>query len=169
MMKKITSLSEAQNKVLRDLRVCIKRIHDLTQAHVETVKEGIAIIRAIRTELYEDLNQIQHEEMILRAIDYLQKKEVRGSKIEWNWNPRQTGSGDEPDLVGRENDCIVISAEITTSEKPVGVLDKRMKATLDKLNKMKGRKYYFVRTSIMENRALTKIEKSKHSIEVRKI
>jgi len=168
-MKRITSLYEAQNKVLSDIQLCIKRIHDLTQEPVEAVKEGIATIRAIRTAVYEELNQIQHEEMILRAIDYLQKKTLGVGKIEWSWNPRQTGSGDEPDLVGRENNRIKISAEITTSEKPIGVIDKRMRRTLDKLNKMEGSRYYFVRTTVMESRALTKVSNSNYTIKVRKI
>ena len=47
---------------------------------------------------YEDLNQIQHEEMILRAVLALQSDEFAKENIQGYWNPRQTGRKDEPDL-----------------------------------------------------------------------
>lgn len=168
-MKKIISLSDSQNKILKDIQNCITQIRHLAESDIETVKRGIVTLRNIRNELYEDLNQIQHEEMILRAIKYLQENEFHGMKIGWYWNPRQTGNAGEPDLRGQKNNRVIISAEITTSERPKGTIDKRMQTTLKRLNEMDGRKYYFVRTSAMERRALTKIRKSGYVIEVKRI
>jgi imidazoleglycerol phosphate synthase glutamine amidotransferase subunit HisH len=44
-----------------------------------------------------------------------------------------------------------------------------MASTLKKLNDMPGRKYYFVRTYTMEQRAVTKVAKNRYSVAVRKI
>ena len=60
----------------------------------------------------------------------------------------------------------MISAEITTSEKPVGTIDSRMQKTLAKLAEMQGAKFYFVRTPQMQQRANTKITKVGWNIEV---
>ena len=64
------------------------------------------------------------------------------------------------------NGKIILSAEATTSEKPQGSIDSRMRDTLFKLNKMEGYKYYFIRTKEMEQRAKTKIKKNKLNIDV---
>ena len=84
----------------------------------------------------------------------------------WYWNPRQTGDHTEPDLRGIYSGAILVSAEITTSEKPVGTIDSRMKKILTKLAAMQGEKFYFVRTSEMRQRAATKITKGGWEIEV---
>jgi hypothetical protein len=60
----------------------------------------------------------------------------------------------------------VILAEITTSDRPVGVIDGRMRRTLEKLSRMQGSRYYFVRTEKMEQRALTKVRKASWAITV---
>lgn len=168
-MEKIINLPGAKNKVLRDMQKCIKQIRRLSIIDPENIKDGIDILRKIRAEAYEDINQIQHEEMILRAVEYLQENEFYGAEIVWYWNARQTGGANEPDLRGQNSNHIIISAEITTSEKPTGTLAQRMQTTLKKLNEMDGRRYYFVRTSTMENRAMKKIERNNYTIEVKRI
>jgi hypothetical protein len=80
--------------------------------------------------------------------------------IIWEWNPHQTGGNDEPDLVGKNNKGIILySIEATTSEKPIGVIDKRIKNTLIKIQKFKGNLMYFVRTNAMKVRAESKLKK----------
>jgi hypothetical protein len=64
---------------------------------------------------------------------------------------------------------IVLSAEVTTSERPVGIIDTRIRDTLAKLSTMPGRRFYFVRTDTMGQRAMTKVEKGGFPIEVRRI
>lgn len=163
------SLSEAEQKVLSDIRKCVESIRILAREDATTIKAGIEALKKLREEIYEDLNQIQHEEMILRAARHLQESDLQGEVVDWYWNPRQTGDKSEPDLRGVQNSSIIISAEITTSERPEGTIDSRMASTLKKLSTMRGRKYYFVRTPAMERRARTKSKKGGYAIEVRKI
>ena len=81
----------------------------------------------------EDLNQIQHEELAFRAAQFLRSSEFEGRDLKWYWNPRQTGDENEPDLRATENQEIVLSAEVTTSERPIGTIDSRMRDTLKKM------------------------------------
>jgi len=138
-------------------------------APVKTLDSGLHRLREIRSSLYENLNQIQHELLILEGLIWLTQSGSIPDKTEWFWNPRQTGTFEEPDLVGICDDVPVVSAEATTSEKPVGVIDSRMRDTLRKLDCMEGKKYYFVRTDAMANRARTKITKEGLNIVVAKI
>ncbi|MEW6613873.1 MAG: hypothetical protein AB1401_00150 [Thermodesulfobacteriota bacterium] len=131
--------------------------------------DGASVLNKLRQVAYEDINQIQHEEMILRAARLLQSTEFPDQQIDWYWNPRQTGDNSEPDLRAIRGGEIVISAEITASEKPVGTIDTHIRDTLTKLNNMPGRKFYFVRTASMEQRAKTKVEKGRYAIEIKRI
>ena len=133
------------------------------------MRQGIETLTQLRQQVYEDLNQIQHEEMVLRAARFLQESRLARETIEWFWNPRQTGAITEPDLRGELDSQIVVSAEVTTSERPVGSIDRRMAHTLHKLNDMPGRRIYFVRTDSMARRARTKVKKSAYEIEVVRI
>ena len=166
-MKKLDNFSEANQKVLKDILGCIINIRNVTEDRAETIDDGIAILRNIRSEVYEDLNQIQHEAMILRAARFLGGQ--YGKKIKWEWNPRQTGTGDEPDLRGSHKGRIILSAEVTTSEEPVGKIDGRMRETLAKLAVMEGDKYYFVGMASMAKRAQTKVQKNGYKIKIIKI
>ncbi|MEW6227890.1 MAG: hypothetical protein AB1700_07310 [Bacillota bacterium] len=145
-------------EVLRDL-----------SADISSLNDGIQRLQAIRAELYENLNQIQHEYLIIQGIQWLQARGYTGDGVEWYWNPRQTGDSREPDLLAKNNAKIVVSAEATASESPQGVIDTRMRNTLSKLNTMEGDKFYFVRTEAMAKRARTKINKNHWNIEVVKV
>jgi hypothetical protein len=67
------------------------------------------------------------------------------------------------------NGRILVSAEASTSEKPKGILDSRMRKTLERLSRMDGRRFYFVSTDEMVKRAETKIRKAKWPIKVVKV
>jgi hypothetical protein len=49
----------------------------------------------------------------------------------------------------------IISGEVTTSREPKGVIDSRMASTLKKVAAMEGKRFYFVLTAAMANRART--------------
>jgi hypothetical protein len=164
-MERIEDAAEAEAKVLRDMQEIVLKIRRLSALDVKDVRYGIAQLREIRSSVYEDLNQIQHEYLLLRGLAWLLENGF-GSNVEWEWNPRQTGSGNEPDLRGSVNGRIVVSAEASTSENPVGTIDCRMKDTLEKLSQMEGQKFYFVCTSGMALRAETKTRKANRLIEV---
>ena len=165
-MDEIGTFPAAEKRILSDLRECIGTIRDLAGQEISDIQQGIATLSDLRKSVYEDVNQIQHEEMVLHAAQHLQSSACQGLPVNWSWNPRQTGNITEPDLRGTVDGQIVVSAEITTSERPVGTIDRRMAKTLKKLDDMPGKRYYFVRTDSMAQRARTKVEKSAYEIEV---
>lgn len=159
-MNPIGTFDEAHRKVLADIRRCLLRIQALSALPFETDEEGVGILQQLRGETYEDLNQVQHEHLIVRAAEWLIAEGKCPADTEWSWNPRQTGDHEEPDLRGTQGASILISAEITTSQNPVGEIDLRMRKTLAKLAKTEGTKYYFVRTEAMAQRANTKVSRA---------
>jgi len=101
----------------------------------------VEAIFSLRAEIYEDLNQLQHKALIIAAAKRLAKRYPTISK--WKWHPKQTSSINEADLTGYSRDKIVINAEVTTSNRPIGTIDQRMKRTLLSLSKKKGTLFYF--------------------------
>ncbi len=166
-MELVGDLKAARERVFGDIRKCLARVREIAADDPPGVPEGLEALLALRNDTYEDINQIQHEAMILRAIDDLEAKELSGQDAEWSWNPRQTGAGDEPDLRGMVDGRVVASAEVTTSEKPVGTIDLRMARTLKNLATMPGQRFYFVRTEAMRRRAETKVGKAGYNVAVR--
>jgi hypothetical protein len=167
-MERIGDSAAAEAKVLRDMKELVAKLMQLSSHAVENVQSGDLQLREIRSSIYENLNQIQHEFLLLRGLAWLSRDGME-SKVDWDWNPRQTGGGSEPDLRGSVDGRILVSAEASTSENPRGILDSRMKKTLEKLSRMEGRRYYFVSTDEMAKRAETKIRKAKWSIRVVKV
>ena len=168
-MEKIEDLTLREEKVLERVKQVLLKIRKAVKEDPSDLKAGIQIFVDLRNAVYEDLNQILHEAMILRAARAISSTDFFGDTIEWYWNPRQTGSAEEPDLRGEINGKVVVSAEITSSANPTGTIDKRMASTLKNLNNMSGKKLYFVRTETMEKRAKTKVSKSGYQIEIRKV
>lgn len=168
-MEQIVDFQEAEEKILADIHACISRIRKTVDYEFSSTIDGIAVLSKLRQLTYEDLNQVQHEELVFRAAQFLSNSEFKGRNIKWFWNPRQTGNEFEPDLRATYNEEIALSAEVTTSERPIGTIDGRMRDTLKKLADMPGRKFYFVRTEEMENRAKTKVSKLSTSIKVLRI
>ena len=168
-MERVENIAEAKNKVLSDMNAFILSIRQHASDDISTLSDGLLKLRNIRSSVYENLNQIQHEYLILQGMVWLSNNGYDQHNIHWFWNPRQTGDSSEPDLRGVVNGAIVVSAEATTSEKPQGVIDTRMRNTLEKLDKIEGDKYYFVRTYIMEQRAKTKVTNKGWKISVVKI
>jgi hypothetical protein len=166
-MEIIGSLAAAEQKVLDDSSALISILTECCgQGRPASAREAVSVLAKIRDLAYENLNQIQHEYLILVAASHLVGIGAAPSGTEWSWNPRQTGGSDEPDLRGSVRGEIVLSCEITTSRRPIGTIDKRMRTTLKKLSEFPGRKFYFVRTTAMENRARTIVGSHKYAIEV---
>ena len=165
-MEKIGTIKNANRKLELDISKLISQGRTIFQTSPKNMKEGLKILSSLRNELYEDLNQIQHEALLVEAIQYLENQRNFPDNIDWLWNPRQTGNSSEPDIRGIVQNKIVVSAEATASESPGGFVDTRMESTLLKLNRMKGEHYYFVRTDTMRKRAETKVAKSHYNIVV---
>ena len=169
-MQHLSSIEAANEKVLEDMQVFFSAVSEHIPANLSSTEVGLRSLRNLRSELYENLNQIQHELLIVNAMQWLQQNGYADSVVNWYWNPRQTGDANEPDIRGvSDNGKILISGEATTSEKPQGVIDTRMRNTLRKLNTFEGEKFYFVRTQAMKARASTKCRKAGFSILVEAI
>ena len=163
-MIRIDNVADLEKNVFKGVRQLRDRLVELMDDDIETVEDGLRFVRSVRDAIYEDLNQLLHEQLLLAAIRWLSAAGF-GGKTVWSWNPRQTGGSSELDLEGVRQDRIIVSAEATTSTRPVGVIDGRMKATLVKLNSMSGIRFYFVTTPSMEQRANTKV--SRLSLDIR--
>lgn len=164
-MEKLIDPVRAEAKVLSDICAFVSKIRQLSAQDVKDIEYGILLLRLIRAEASEDLNQIQHECLILQGLAWLVKNGFEAG-IEWEWNPRQTGTVNEPDLRGSKNGMTLIAAEASASELPSGKVDTRMRETLEKLSRMPGEKFYFVRTDEMTQRARTKVTKANWPIKV---
>ena len=164
-MEALTDPEQAEANVLADIRGFLSDLRGLT-ADSRSLENGTERLRKIRSAVYENLNQIQHEYLVLQGLKWLRNNGYSEAHLKWFWNPRQTGDATEPDLRATHDGRIVLSAEATTSEKPEGVIDSRMRDTLAKLSKMPGRRFYFVRTQAMAQRATTKVAKNSWRIEV---
>ena len=165
-MEQIVNLSLAEEQELQKVKQLLSMTRRTVAEEPSSLKDGIGVLERLRKDIYEDLNQILHEAMILRAALDLQSKDLAKKPVDWYWNPRQTGGLEEPDLRGIVGGSIHISAEITASK---SLIDKRIGTTLEKLSKMPGKKIYFVRTEPMEKRAKTKVSKAGYTIEIRQI
>lgn len=163
-MTRIDNVADLEKGIFRGVRQLRDRLVELTSDDIKTVEDGLRFVRSVRDAVYEDLNQLLHEQLLLAAIRWL-SAEGFGGKTVWSWNPRQTGGSSEPDLEGVRQGRIIVSAEATASARPVGVIDGRMKATLVKLDAMSGMRFYFVTTRSMEQRANAKV--SRLSLNVR--
>jgi hypothetical protein len=159
-MTPLGPLDAAERSVLTGARTLLAAVQRHAAEDPRTVAEAVTILARLREEVYEDLNQLQHEYLIIRAAVWLRENGLVPPDAAWLWNPRQTGDQTEPDLAADQAGARVISAEITASVKPRGVIDRRMAKTLAKLNGMPGSKYYFVCTEAMRQRAQTKVSRS---------
>ena len=165
-MKKFDLSQPNFDKILHDTQNVLAKLRKQMIHDPENITDAIKILKNIRHEVYEDLNQIQHEYLIICAAQWLQKNENIPQEVTWFWNPRQTGNSDEPDLACDSKGSRIISAEITTSKNPKGSIDKRMRETLLKLDQFEGKKFYFVQTDSMSRRAKGKVNSNSLDIKV---
>lgn len=164
-MNHIGTFADARIKVLADVQRFLGTVQRVAATSISDVESGIAVLKQLRGETYEDLNQIQHEFMIVCAAEWLVTQKRCPADTLWSWNPRQTGTADEPDLRGKHGGFVVASAEVTTSGSPKGLIDSRMRSTLLKLSSMEGERFYFTASPSMCRRAQTKILKGAWQIE----
>ena len=165
-MEYIGNLETAEQKVLADSSALLTTLRDNCAIEPTSAADAVRVLANIRDLAYENLNQIQHEYLILLSARHLENEQIVPAGTSWQWNPRQTGGRDEPDLQGSTGAEILVSAEITTSRRPVGTIDKRMRTTLLKLSSFAGQCFYFVRTSAMAARASTIVNANEYEISV---
>jgi hypothetical protein len=165
-MTKLEEIDSTERLLVLEIRETIKKSRIILAEHCDDLPSGKVILEKLRKATYERLNQLQHEALLISGIRYLKGKGLsKGTRI--YWNPRQTGSSDEPDLrITDAKGKVIFSAEATTSYEPKGSIDKRMAETLKKLSQFSGQKFYFIVSEEMRRRAQKKIEKAKYKIEV---
>ena len=169
-MKEMGDIDKAEAMLLAELKELFSPLRKAAKIEPSSLEIGLEAIKTLRYLVYENMNQLQHEGLILKAAKLLEAEFYQSVAVKWLWNPRQTGLKDEPDLRGLDSrGRIVISAEVTTSQKPQGFIDSRMAKTLTKLSTMPGDKYYVVTTPEMETRAKSKVHNHSYEISILRI
>lgn len=147
----------------KELKHLFNIMQELTRDLPLTVSEQVKTLFGIRSNIYEDINQLQHKALIIKVADLLEKEHPE--IVSWSWHPKQTSHPDEADLTGYDSrKKVILNAEVTTSIKPIGTIDQRMKSTLESLSRKKGKLLYYVQTPEMYRRAESKIRKSNYNI-----
>jgi hypothetical protein len=155
---------------LNELKEMFSRFRLVGSTLPNNLELGLEILQSLRSLVYEDMNQLQHEALILKLAKLLETEFYPSVTVKWLWNPRQTGSKDEPDLRGVDNHGqVIVSAEVTSSLSPQGEIGKRMAHTLAKLSTMPGNKYYVVTSEQMECRAKSKLNNLGYKINILRI
>lgn len=158
---------------LNEIAKSMQKYIEIVKNNPDDIDAQILELKVFRSNSYESLNQIQHEWLLVKALKWLSTThhmQLEDNKYLIEWNPRQTGNGDEPDIriINKEKN-FEINCEATTSKNPVGVIDSRINKHLQCLSKLTGLKYYFVMTNKMKQRAETKIYNNGWDIEVIKL
>jgi hypothetical protein len=153
-MLELADPSGERDRVLAEIQSSLNKLRVLTVREVTDLESGITFLADLRRTIYEDINQLQHEALILRAIEWLRPS--LPAEVHWLWNPRQQGGRAEPDLRAVVGNEVMVSAEAFAAELPRGVIDSRIRQALEKLLGMEGRKFYFACTPRMERRARSK-------------
>jgi hypothetical protein len=99
-MEPIANIEEAHAKVLADMNAFLANVRVHAAEDVRDVASGLLKLRNIRSSVYENLNQVQHEYLIIRGLLWLSENGHAPVGVNWYWNPRQTGDSTEPDLRG---------------------------------------------------------------------
>lgn len=165
-MLELGSFDDARRRVLAEAQ---RHLTGLTRAIAEPtgcIDDTVALLTSIRRQAQEQLHQIQHQQMIVSAAEWLVRHGVAGVPLRWLWNARTTGDRGGPDLAGLEGDALRVCAEVSALDEPVGVIDAQMRRALTKLAAMEARRFYFVRSVSMKRRAVTKVVKGGWDIAV---
>jgi hypothetical protein len=165
-MLELGTFEEARTKVLADAQRLLAGIRRVVAEPIDTVEAGLAVLTNVRKQAHEHLSQIQHEQMIVCAAEWLVNHGIATASTHWRWNPRHSSDHAGPDLLGLEGDAVRLCAEVNALEEPVGVIDAQMRRALTKLAALQGRRFYFVRTASMKRRAVTKVVKGGWDIAV---
>lgn len=134
-------LHELDSEIREHLRKC----RELCVPPGSEVGAATLALAKLRQEVYEDINQLLHQTLIVMASVHFQMLTAyQGVPLEWWHHPKQTSAPKEPDLRGVSANRILISAEVTSSLKPSGSILTRMKEKLEMMQKEFEGELYFV-------------------------
>ncbi|HTN49784.1 MAG TPA: hypothetical protein VMK32_10170 [Burkholderiaceae bacterium] len=165
-MLELGTFEDARRRVLSNAERMLLGVKRVVAEPIDSVEGGIALLSSVRKQAHEHLNQIQHEQMIVCAAEWLLQHGVATAATRWLWNPRHGADHAAPGLLGKEGDTVRVCAEVNALEEPVGVIDAQMRRGLARLAAIEGRRFYFVRTASMKRRAVTKVVKTGWDIAV---
>ena len=167
------SVNSANKMVCRKVTSVVRRIHlhfqdyEQTAHHAKALRDRIQLLARIRSDVGEDINQSLHHYAVAEAVGELRKMH-KGIRIHHkDVHPEQTGGANDPDIKGHARGGKLVCAEVTAHLKPQGMVDTRIRKALEKLLQMEcDHRYYFVTTTVMKQRADTKLRKMNCSMEV---
>lgn len=159
-MVELGTFEDARRQVLGNVQRQLAGLRRVLAEPVETVEAAALLLGSLRRQAHEHLNQIQHEQLIVAAAEWLVAHGAGSADTIWHWNPRSRADHAGPDLMGSECGVVRVCAEVNALEEPVGVIDAQMRRALAKLASLDGRRFYFVRTTSMKRRAVTKVVKA---------
>lgn len=163
-MQPLPTQKQAQQTLLRDAKDIQRSLKALLSTEPTDLSSAVELLTMVRSAAAEALNQIPHADLALRTAAHLAPSLQNAS---WEWNPRSTGTIDEPDLRAIVEGRTAIAAEVTASPVPKGEIDTRMSRTLRKLASIEARdRYYVVTTEQMQRRAVGKVKKADYQISV---
>ena len=70
-MLELGTFEDARSKVLANAERMLLGVKRVVGEPVDSVEAGIALLSSLRKQAHEHLNQIQHEQMIVRAAEWL--------------------------------------------------------------------------------------------------
>jgi hypothetical protein len=168
-MKPLPDIAQERKRVYRDVVALVQETRRHVATKPATFKAGLGRLFKLRKAVYEHLNQLQHEGLLLDAIAWLIADRIVSANASWSWHPRQTSGKGEPDLKAVLNGRTLICAEATAAAAPKGTIAERLEVALGKLLKgQRARSYYcFVRTVEMERAARDIVQTQKLKVKVK--
>jgi hypothetical protein len=168
-MKLLTDVAKERKRVYRDVVALVQEARGHVATNPTTFSTGLGRLFKLRKAVYEHLNQLQHEGLLLDAIAWLIADRIAPSNAIWSWHPRQTSGKGEPDLRAVLNGKVLVCAEATAAAAPKGTIAKRLRAAIEKLPKgcQAGTYYCFVRTVEMERAARDIAQAQKLQVKVK--
>ena len=154
-MKPLTNPKKERARVHHDVLALIQEARQFVASDPRTYSKGLGKLFELPKAVYEHLNQLQHEGLLLDAIAWFIAEGIVRSNVTWLWHPRQTSGKGEPDLKAVLNGTTVVCAEATAAAAPKGTTRKRLEAELERCPSdcQAGNYYCFVRTVEMERTA----------------
>jgi len=98
----VESVVTALDKELTSVKDSMAKYIEVFNNNPQDIEAQLSELSRFRSTSYESINQLQHEWLLIKALKWLNLNhniplEAKNEYI-IQWNPRQTGGSDEPDL-----------------------------------------------------------------------
>ena len=82
-MERIGDITSAESQLLNQLKEVFSHIRVAGQAEPINLELGLEILKRLRHLVYEDMNQLQHEALVLKVAKLLQADFYRHVAVKW--------------------------------------------------------------------------------------